>query len=157
MVKYPANYARGGVDRSLVNNLDVTATIADVAGAYWFDHEGISMLSGVKRTGLPLEAAVYTSKDHKGPLHPGYCGYRWNPSPGRDYQFVQYADGSKELYDYNKDPYELKNLAGSRNPDYKRVEAKLQVKALESCQGANPPAYSLVQKFLGLNVFSLYS
>ncbi len=35
------------------------------------------------------------------------------------YRYIRYADGSEELYDHRKDPYEWKNLA--RDPAYKAV------------------------------------
>ncbi len=35
------------------------------------------------------------------------------------YRFIQYADGSRELYDHQKDPHEWNNRV--RNPDYKDV------------------------------------
>ena len=35
------------------------------------------------------------------------------------YRYIRYADGSEELYDHRKDPYEWKNLA--REPDYRAV------------------------------------
>jgi hypothetical protein len=36
-----------------------------------------------------------------------------------DYRFIQYADGSEELYDHRNDELEWKNLAG--DPKYKAV------------------------------------
>ena len=39
---------------------------------------------------------------------PSYCGVRTD-----SFLFVQYANGAQELYDERRDPYELRNVAGS--------------------------------------------
>ena len=38
------------------------------------------------------------------------------------YRFIQYLDGSQELYDHKEDPHEWNNLAS--NPEYKVTIAK---------------------------------
>lgn len=42
----------------------------------------------------------------------------------KNWNFIQYSDGSVELYDHNKDPDEWTNLAG--DPQYKAIIAKLK-------------------------------
>lgn len=103
-VKYPAGTAVArGVNPALVNNLDVTATILDVADAD-LPTKGISLLSGVHRRSLLLEAAPSLAGLQKAP---GFCGLR---TPR--FLFVHYTTGETEFYDYRKDPWELTNIAG---------------------------------------------
>ena len=40
-----------------------------------------------------------------------------------EFRYIRYADGSEELYDESKDPYEWTNLAS--NPEYANLKAKL--------------------------------
>jgi N-acetylglucosamine-6-sulfatase len=59
-----------------------------------------------------------------------YEGIRLGP-----YKYIEWPDGEKELYDINKDPYELTNIA--RNANYFPIRAFLhaQLIRLESCVG----------------------
>jgi arylsulfatase A-like enzyme len=52
------------------------------------------------------------------------------------YTFVQYGDGTLELYDLKADPYQLENIAGSASPD---LLEKLQswLESLRHCEGAS--------------------
>src|SRR4029077_7935816 len=47
-----------------------------------------------------------------------YYGIRLGP-----YKYIEWPDGEKELYDINKDPYELNNIV--RNGDYAPIRAFL--------------------------------
>jgi N-acetylglucosamine-6-sulfatase len=66
-----------------------------------------------------------------------YEGIRLGP-----YKYIEWPDGEKELYDINKDPYELENIV--RKPNYFPIRAFLhaQLINLESCVGrkCNEPA-----------------
>ena len=59
-----------------------------------------------------------------------YTGIRVGP-----YKYIQYATGERELYNLNRDPYELRSLAA--NPRYRNVVAWLaeRLKALAICSG----------------------
>ncbi len=59
-----------------------------------------------------------------------YEGIRLGP-----YKYIEWPDGEKELYDINKDPYELNNIA--RDPNYFPIRAFLhaQLIRLEACVG----------------------
>ena len=86
----------------MVANIDIAPTILDAAGVpNALSMEGHSVLDGT-RSRVLLEGV------QRGPW-PGYCGVRT-----KKYMFVQYADGQRELYDYEVDPYELKNKANAR-------------------------------------------
>ncbi len=87
----------------LTNQLDVTATLAELGGA---STTGVGRsLLGPPRSRLPLEA----SPSRGGQLvRPGFCGVRT-----QRYMYLKYTDGTRELYDYTKDPYELDNVVES--------------------------------------------
>ncbi|MBS1862539.1 MAG: sulfatase [Actinobacteria bacterium] len=59
-----------------------------------------------------------------------YYGIRLGP-----YKYIEWPDGEKELYDINKDPYELNNIV--RNPNFFPVRAFLhkELVRLETCRG----------------------
>ncbi len=59
-----------------------------------------------------------------------YYGIRLGP-----YKYIEWPDGEKELYDINKDPYELNNIV--RDPNYFPVRAFLhkELVRLEECSG----------------------
>ncbi|HEX3736309.1 MAG TPA: sulfatase [Solirubrobacterales bacterium] len=59
-----------------------------------------------------------------------YYGIRLGP-----YKYIEWPDGEKELYDINKDPYELNNIV--RNPNFFPIRAFLhkELERLEECSG----------------------
>jgi N-acetylglucosamine-6-sulfatase len=74
-----------------------------------------------------------------------YEGIRLGP-----YKYIEWPDGEKELYDINKDPYELNNIV--RDPNYFPIRAFLhaQLIRLETCVGRKcsepAPPFPLTQK-----------
>jgi N-acetylglucosamine-6-sulfatase len=74
-----------------------------------------------------------------------YYGIRLGP-----YKYIEWPDGEKELYDINKDPYELNNIV--RNPNYYPIRAFLhkELERLETCSGRTcqevSPPLPLTQK-----------
>lgn len=125
LVKYPAGTVAGGVpgtvNTRLANQLDVTATISQLAGAGRVG-DGQSLL-GSPRTTLPLEA----SPSRGGMVsRPGFCGVRT-----KRYLFLNYTDGTIELYDYRRDPYELDNKFGDAK--YSATAMRLAFKLDPGC------------------------
>jgi N-acetylglucosamine-6-sulfatase len=59
-----------------------------------------------------------------------YEGIRLGP-----YKYIEWPDGEKELYDINKDPYELNNIV--RDPNYFAIRAFLheELERMETCIG----------------------
>jgi arylsulfatase A-like enzyme len=59
-----------------------------------------------------------------------YYGIRLGP-----YKYIEWPDGEKELYDINKDPYELNNIV--RNGDYAPIRNFMhkELERLEECSG----------------------
>ena len=86
-------FSRGAVDTRLGANIDIAATIAELAGIP-FGGDGVSLLQPATRDGIVLEAWSIP-----------YSALR-----NERYLYVEYTWGERELYDYEEDPYELDNL-----------------------------------------------
>jgi hypothetical protein len=59
-----------------------------------------------------------------------YYGIRLGP-----YKYIEWPDGEKELYDINKDPYELNNIVRDRNYAPIRNFLHNELVRLEECSG----------------------
>jgi N-acetylglucosamine-6-sulfatase len=97
-----------------------------------------------------VSARVVTGKNpaaHASEVAPpkNYYGIRLGP-----YKYIEWPDGEKELYDINKDPYELNNIV--RDPNYFPIRAFLhtELERLETCSGRTcqevSPKLPLTQK-----------
>jgi N-acetylglucosamine-6-sulfatase len=123
-------------DRRLALNVDVTATIAEAAGASVPDDvEGVSLLGPVEREGFALESPLTNGQDGSGQkvARPGYCGFRT-----RRFVYVRYSGGMEELYDYREDPMELTNVAEVER--YTDQLAWMRARTDEECS-PRPPGY----------------
>lgn len=135
-IRWLGHVPQGVVDGRLALNLDVPATIAAVAGATHGAIDGLSLLSSLKRLGSVIESreAVRGGSNGTNVFRPAYCGWRT-----RRYLFVRYANGLSELYDYARDPYELRNR--TRMASYRDVKERLRLRAQAKCQPL-PPGFS---------------
>lgn len=136
VIRWPGRVAPGVVDSRLALNIDIPATIAAAAGADAGSIDGINLLSTQRRYGFVIEAGESTPGGSNGTnvFRPAYCGWRTNR-----YLYVRYATGLTELYDYARDPYELRNR--SRLASYQEVKSRLQSRAQAACQPP-PPGFS---------------
>jgi N-acetylglucosamine-6-sulfatase len=77
-------------------------------------------------------ATAADPKAHASILAPpkNYEGIRLGP-----YKYIEWPDGEKELYDINKDPYELNNKARDKNYAPIRAFLHVELERLESCVG----------------------
>jgi N-acetylglucosamine-6-sulfatase len=115
----------------LTTNVDLTATMAEVAGVSW-PMDGKSVLSS-GRHGTVMEQTAFHDVINK--RHPAYCGYRT-----KGWLFVKWSGQARqELYRYRTDPYELNNLAVRPFWDAKRKKLRQQAKA--ACVPV-PPGFS---------------
>jgi len=102
-------WARAGTDPTLVANVDLAGTIADLAGATpGLEQMGIDLAPALR--GAPLAARPGVWIDWGGDdIVPAWSGVR---TPR--YTYVSNADGTEELYRNGDDPLQLHNLATER-------------------------------------------
>ncbi|MGA1091996.1 MAG: sulfatase [Candidatus Nanopelagicales bacterium] len=130
VMRYDGTLAAGAVDERVVAaNVDVHATILDVAGVKPGQIDGVSALAS-DRDGLVMEAMRWAGYYGR----PAYCGYRTE-----DRLYVRYANGQEELYDYTRDPYELDNLAN--DPAYAAEKDALKRQTRQACS-PTPPGFA---------------
>ena len=98
---------------SSVSLLDVYKTVTDIIGIAPPGHvQGNSLLPLIENPALPWD-------------HPSVSNYSGNYSVrSNDYRYIQYWDGSEELYDHGVDPSEITNIAG--DPAYADIIAHLR-------------------------------
>jgi arylsulfatase A-like enzyme len=129
---FPENVVRN----ELVNNLDVVATIVDLARVVpGRVLDGKSLLPLLKsnytpwRTGMLIEGS---DQDGTNPrkFHGSYWAIRTN-----SYVYVEHENGEKEFYDLKNDPYQL--TSKHNDPTYYNVMnfLKEKLQALKSCKG----------------------
>ena len=126
IIRWDGHIPAGSTDNRPVNNLDITATIADAVGLNK-EFEGYSLLKEKRRDGSLLESVAKQG-------HPAYCGWRTEK-----YLFVRWATGEEEFYNYNKDPDEAQNLAYS--PKTQELVNDLRNRTQKECN-PTPPGFS---------------
>ena len=114
--------------RVVAANVDVHATILDLLGLPATDIDGKSTRS-YWRDGVVMEATSWGGQWDR----PAYCGFRT-----AQHLYVRYATGEEELYDYARDPHELRNVAAS--PVYRAIRENLFTRARASCD-PSPPGF----------------
>jgi N-acetylglucosamine-6-sulfatase len=125
---------RGRVDHRLVANVDVTSTILDATDVLpGRVQDGRSLLELLDDPGAEWGRDVLIENGRGANGVPAYRGIR-------NYRFLYVehrTTGELELYDLEKDPYELKSLDGHER--YARVQRALHVRlrGLVSCVGVN--------------------
>ena len=120
ILRYDPLGAAGVRDGRIVANIDVAPTVADVAGIQMPGADGTSLLDLLRDPTAPgrrwlLLEHVGSPRDPEAlrergkVVIPTYCGVR-----GHRWKYVRYADGSRELYDLEADPLELRNVIDER-------------------------------------------
>ncbi len=114
-------------ESTIVSNVDLSATILHAAG----------VRAPIKTDGIPIQRTL--ERGHRSPILLEIYGRKDGDLFGvrsQRYTYAEHSDGFVELYDLEKDPYELSNVA-ERRP-YRTVQAALQrrLDALRSCAGA---------------------
>ncbi len=145
---------RGRVDRRLVGNLDVPATILDAAGvAPGRLLDGRSLLDLLADPGAEWGRDILIENGKGANGVPAYHGIR-------NYRFLYVehrTTGEYELYDLLNDPFQLKSQDGQ--DAYRRVqrELKQRLRVLDRCSGATcspPPGLRLYVRSRGRPVGS---
>jgi arylsulfatase A-like enzyme len=117
--RVPLVFAGPGVRAGQKSNrpaelLDIYPTLSELCGLEIPDHlEGLSLVPQVNDASAPRSRPAVTTDNHD---NHGVRTERW--------RYIQYADGSEELYDMVKDPNEFNNLA----PDPRFKAEKLALK-----------------------------
>lgn len=123
VVRYDARLPTGVVDGRLVANIDIAPTVMEAAGIP-LEADGRSVLGdGEWRTDVLVE--------HTGTLIPTYCAVR-----SRTGMYAAYADGAEELYDLERDPYQLRNLAN--DPAHREARHEMRLRVHQLCKPEVP-------------------
>jgi arylsulfatase A-like enzyme len=126
----PANQTR----RQLVNNLDVVATIEDVAGAKPSrSPDGHSLSPLFADDGAPWRSAILI----EGGNDVSKPSKRFVAVRTADRKYVRYDDGFEELYDLAADPFELENKAGDGSYANDLASLRGQSDKLKACAGTD--------------------
>jgi N-acetylglucosamine-6-sulfatase len=122
-------------DPHLVLNTDWSTTWAALAHVPHPHTDGLSFLPLLRsRTGhVPWRSGFLLENWDGSPPTPDptFCGWL-TPS----HAFVEYRGGSEELYDLNRDPWELHSLV--RVPADRRLLARMHADTLQACRPAPP-------------------
>ena len=124
----------GETSDALVGNVDLAPTIARVAGAEPnLTVDGHSLLSLARNPDRSTDRALLLEslvRDRS-----TYYGYPYAAVRSGHFLYVDYATGDTELYNLNRDPFELESLAG--DPDYADKERALAaaLEQLRDCRG----------------------
>jgi len=96
--------SKGGRCKKTAELLDIYPTLLDLCGLPANEKlEGHSLIPQLKDANAPREWPAITTHNHD---NHGIRTENW--------RFIQYADGTEELYDMRRDPNEWKNLAGDK-------------------------------------------
>ncbi len=125
---------QGKVRRQLVGTMDLTATFVDAAHAKpRRTLDGASLLNLIHKPHAREDRdIVIEAGPHKVGGKMTFIGLRTE-----HYTYVEYATGERELYNLDRDPYELKNLIGS--PSVRRTlvrKLSRQLHEMRNCKGA---------------------
>ncbi len=112
MIIAPGKIAPGTVIDKPVDLTTVYPTLAELCGLPAPEVDGLSLLPLLenKNADFPPALMTYQKGNH------AIRTERW--------RYIQYADGSQELYDHNQDPHEWNNLANE--PQYQDIILTLQ-------------------------------
>ncbi len=132
--RVPLMFAGPGVSRMQVVNspselLDMYPTLSELCGLEIPDHvEGRSLLPQIKDSNTARIAPAITTHNHD---NHGIRADGW--------RFIQYADGSEELYDLTNDPNEFNNLISDPShttavADLRAMLPKTNLKSVEGSQ-----------------------
>ena len=128
-IVYAPAYFSARSDDHLVANIDLAPTFVDLAGGVIPESvNGKSLLPLLKDGNAAWRDDIlfehWRTEGGEGSMIPEFYAVR-----SKEWKYVEYETGEKELYDLVNDPYELENLAGKRK--YQEIEAQLAERLAE--------------------------
>jgi uncharacterized sulfatase len=129
---------QAGVCSRVVELIDLYPTLCDLCGLELAKGlEGASLAAWLKDPQRPRDRGALTVVSHDSagagqPLDPTKMGRSLRTDRWR---YIEWFDGSRELYDHDADPHEYNNLAGDANWAEKVAELSARIKELESRTG----------------------
>ena len=116
----------------LVNNLDVVATIEQLAGVTpGLVPDGRSLVPLFTDANAPWRSAILVEGGHDLAMaSKRFVGVRTGTK-----KYVKYDDGFEELYDLSADPYELENKAGDASYASDLASLRATHDRLKDCAG----------------------
>ena len=113
----------------LVLNIDLAPTFAALAGVELGSPDGRSLVPLLRHRSPPWRKAFLI--EHVGERIPTYCAVRT-----RGWKYVYYVDGTQELYELARDPYELENVID--RPSLEQRVKRLHGRLRALCRPAPP-------------------
>jgi arylsulfatase A-like enzyme len=95
----------GRAERGVIGSVDLSATVCALAGSTAPGTDGVNLAPLLAR-GTPV---------HQDFVYIEPPGGGWNAMRSGSIKYVEYGDGTRELYDLVADPYEMNNLAKLRD------------------------------------------
>jgi arylsulfatase A-like enzyme len=134
VVRYDPVVTTPRTDASLVANIDLAPTIADVAGVTATGADGMDLVPLLANPGASWRTDFLVEHEQGGDTVPTFCALR-----NEDDVYVSYVTGEEELYDLNADPYELTNVAS--DPNYQTTKQAMRTRLTVVCNPAPPSLY----------------
>lgn len=132
-VRWDAVIKKPRVDEHLIANIDLTPTIADIAGTPAPHVEGKSILPLLRNPNAAWREAFLIEHyaEAKNQRIPTYCAVRTDR-----YKYVDYMWGGDELYDLGRDPHEMQNRID--DPSMHGVLSQMRKKLASLCKPTLP-------------------
>ena len=160
IINSPGRIAPRAVSDTMVDQIDLMPTLLDLAGLETPDTtDGRSLAPLLRGETRHHRDAVFGEYGFEGDalrpdeltpelrdeifkhytpeFHPAVCRGRFRSIRTRDWKYVHYSSGERELYDLKNDPLELTNLAG--DPHVAATENDLRARLLEWSIAATDP------------------
>lgn len=117
---FPLWIRSGAVDDSLAGNLDISPTVAAMAGVdVPVAVDGRDFRHSNREALLAERPVPQNAWERRGNIP------AWRAVRTADYKYVEYETGERELYRLTDDPYEIRNLHGRKPQVETRLAAKL--------------------------------
>jgi arylsulfatase A-like enzyme len=122
------NIRSGFVSSVMVSHTDLPPTLLDLAGAFWADLDGRSLVpvfsAGGERPSEWREEILVED-----------LGRGWNMLRTPEWAYVEWDNGEKELYDMYTDPYQLQSLHADPNHADLIAGLSARLETFKSCSG----------------------